>query len=160
MKYTDYSDDELMAELSGLLALHDPVPDYVAAHAKTSFAFASPWDAALAALVYDSTNDDDEVRALVRSSSGTRELTFEGPAMSIEVEVGARESARRGRCQILGQIVPAQEATIQVRCPSEIFLVDADALGRFTITDAPVGPVSLRCTPLDGEATETEWIVI
>lgn len=160
MTYVDYSDDSLMDELSALIAQRDPIPALIATQARASYGFSSPWDAALAQLVYDSSDNDHDARALVRSGPVARELTFEGPALTVEVEVGLTELARRGRCRILGQLVPAQTASIQVRCPSETFMVDADSYGRFAVDDAPTGPLSLRCTPVDGEPTDTEWTVI
>ncbi len=160
MRYSDRSDDELMRDLSALLAQRDPTPERIVAQARANYGYSSPWDAALAQLVYDSSDDDDNARALARSGPVARELTFEGPALTVEVDVQPAESARRGRCRILGQLVPAQTASIELRCPKETFVVNADGLGRFALDDAPTGPVSLRCTPVDGEPTDTEWTVI
>ena len=153
------SDDALMLALAQMFNERDPIPDLVAVQARASYSLASPWDAALAQLIYDSSNDDDDARALVRGPVA-RELTFEGPALTIEVEIGLTDSAQQGRCRILGQLVPAQQAVIEVRCPSGTSLVEADALGRFAVSDAPTGPLSLRCTPSNGSPTDTEWTVI
>jgi hypothetical protein len=160
MSQVDYDDAALLKELAFLCARNDPMPDTVASQARASFRFASPWDSALAALVYDSATDDRDVRALVRASSSARELTFESPGLTVEIEVGWTEQVRRGRCRILGQLVPAQSADIEIRHPEGSLHIHSDDLGRFAIEDAPTGPVSLRCTPVDGEPTDTEWTVI
>jgi hypothetical protein len=154
------SDDELMAELSRLAAQFDPVPTDVVSKARSSYSSASAWDVALAKLVYDSTTDQNDARALVRAGPGARDLTFESPGLTIEVEVGPAGSSRDGHLQILGQLVPAGAASIEVRRPDGSCLVCADELGRFAVEDATPGPISLRCTPAGTASTDTEWILI
>ena len=160
MNEMSLSDDELMAELTLLAARFDPVPAEVVTKAQSSYASGSVWDTALAKLVYDSTTDQNDTRALVRAGPGARDLTFQAPDLTIEVEIGPSDSSRQGHCQILGQLVPAGAASIEVRLPGGSFLVRADDLGRFAVEDAPPGPISLRCTPAGTATTDTEWILI
>lgn len=157
------SDEALIAELTILAARFDPVPAAVVAGARASCASRSSWDAALAKLVYDSATDHDDVRALVRTvraGPGARELTFQGPELAIEVEIGPDESSRTSQCRIMGQLVPAGAASIEVRRPDGSFVVSADDFGRFAIEATPSGPISFRCTPVGTAPTATEWILI
>lgn len=160
MSYLERSDEEILTELSLLATWIDPVPAEVREQASASLLMASPWDVELAQLIYDSATDDHDARLVVRGGVGTREITFEGPTLTVEVEIGPCESMRPGRCQILGQLVPAGSAHIELRHPSGSLLAEADEMGRFAVQDAPTGPVSLRCTPLEGMATDTEWMLI
>lgn len=154
------NDDALMAELARLVAQFDPVPADVVVSARASYTSESAWDVALAALIYDSTTDGNDARALVRAGPGPRELTFQGPDLTIEVAISPTDSLHQGHCQILGQLVPAGSATIEVRRPDGAFSVVADEYGRFVVEDALSGPISLRCTPANTPPTETEWTLI
>lgn len=154
------SDDLLMAELELLAARFDPVPAEVKTGARAAYSQGTAWDAALAQLVFDSTTDPDDTRALVRGGTGTRELTFEGPDLTIEVEVGLDEPARSGRVRILGQLVPPTAASIEVCRADGSTTIAADRLGRFSVEGAPSGPMRLRCTPEGAAPTATEWILI
>jgi hypothetical protein len=153
-------DSVLMAELSLLAIRFDPVPPEVVLRAQESFASGSAWDNALAKLVYDSTTDQNDARALVRAAPGARDLTFMGPELTIEVVIEPAGPSRKGHCHILGQLVPAGTASIEVRRPDGSSVICADELGRFAVEDAPSGPISLRCTPAGAVSTDTEWILI
>jgi len=154
------SDDELMAELAGILDRADPVPAFVVAAAKASGIY-SDLDEELAALVYDSDFDDGTplpgrgALARVRGSGGRR-LTFEGPALTVELKVQAER-------RLIGQLLPPQEADVEITSPSASFTVHADALGRFVADAVPAGPVRLRCR-VRGESparpTGTEWVTL
>jgi hypothetical protein len=154
------SDDELMTELSRLAIQFDTVPADVVSKARASYSAGSAWDVALAKLVYDSTTDQNDARALVRAGPGARDLTFESPELTIEVEIAPSLSSREGHFQILGQLVPAGAASIEVRRPDGSHIVSADELGRFAVEDTTPGPISLRCTPAGTASTDTEWILI
>ena len=152
------SDDELMADLAMLMDLADAVPASVVAAAKASVAYRD-LDEELAALIYDSDFDDGSPLpgrgelARVRGG-GTRRLTFEGPDLTVELKM---QPERR----LIGQLVPSQEADIEIFSPTGSFTVHADALGRFVAEGVPSGPVSLRCQ--GGRATrktQTEWVTL
>jgi hypothetical protein len=152
------NDDELMAELALLMDQADPVPALVTAAAKASVAYRD-LDEELAALVYDSDFDDGSPLpgrgelARVRGG-GTRRLTFEGPDLTVELKL---QPERR----LIGQLVPSQEADIEISSPSGSFTVRADALGRFVAADVPAGPVSLRCHGQHAaRPTQTEWVTL
>jgi hypothetical protein len=152
------SDDELMAELAMLMEGADPVPALVVAAAKSSLAYRD-LDEELAALIYDSDFDDGSPLpgrgelARVRGG-GTRRLTFEGPDLTVELKL---QPERR----LIGQLVPPQEADVEISSPGGSFIVRADELGRFVAPDVPTGPVSLRCRgQRAARPTQTEWVTL
>jgi len=154
------NDDELMAELAELVDQFDPVPTAVVAAAKASVVH-TDLDEELAALVYDSDFDDGTPLpgrgelARVRGSGGRR-LTFEGPALTLELKV---QTERR----LIGQLLPPQEADVEITSPGASFTVHADALGRFVADDVPAGPVRLRCRGRGvnpARPTRTEWVTL
>jgi hypothetical protein len=145
----DDGDEEMIfLELKRVLADSDPVPAEVVEAAMAS----RTWrrlDAELAELVYDSLVDGE----LVRSSRGQRQLTFEGPGLTVEVELGP--------VALHGQIVPPRSATVEVRHRGPSLTVTADRLGHFRVERMPHGPVSFKCQLDPGSApTVTSWVVI
>ena len=148
------SDEEVMARLAGLAARIDPVPADVAAAARASLAWARV-ASELAELVYDSAMDDRELVG-VRGGTG-RQLTFEGPGLTVEIEVAP------GGGRLVGQLVPPQAAQIEVRHLGGSLTVDSDELGRFSAERVSPGPVSLRCKAGDAATwppTATDWVAI
>jgi hypothetical protein len=76
-------------------------------------------------------------------------LTFTGDAVTIEVELAG------GR--LVGQLLPAGPAAIEVRSAERTTSVSADPLGRFTV-DLDTGPFSLRCRLAPDRTVVTDWI--
>jgi len=149
---SDAESDELLDRLTRLAAVHDPVPQAVVDAAIAS----ENWrdiDAELAELVFDSAVDGAMVGA--RGVLDGRQLTFEAPGMTVELEV-LGEPAR-----IQGQLVPAGEADVEILHPRGSVSVHADPLGHFRADGVPEGPVSLRCRVEGSEApvTSTDWVV-
>lgn len=145
---------KLLAEL-GRAGQLDPVPPEVTAAAKSSFAWYT-MDAELAELVYDSS-EDSQALAGVRSSSSMRLLTFESPALTVEVEASADGSRRR----LLGQLVPPQPGRVDVRHLEGSLSAEVDDVGRFAVEDVPPGPVSLHCQGSgQSVAVTTDWVVV
>jgi hypothetical protein len=136
----------------------DPVPASVVTAAKASRAHRD-LDEELAALIYDSDFDDGSPlpgRGELARARGpeARRLTFEGADMTVEVKL---QPERR----LIGQLVPPQEADVEVASPVGSFTVRADALGRFVADDVPAGPVSLRCRGHETtRLTQTEWVTL
>ena len=136
-------------ELAGVVATRDTVPSRVVSAAKASYAWRTV-DDELAALVYDSA---DETVGLVGVRGGSaRQLTFSSGAVTIELEVGA------GAKGVVGQLMPAQPASLELRHPDGSLYLAADELGRFDIDRVPDGPVSLRCEPVSGGRVATDWV--
>jgi hypothetical protein len=153
-------EEQLLAELRRLGRMLDPVPAEVVFAARGSLAWRRV-DADLAELSFDSLVDGDLELAGVRSGDDSvRLVSFEGPDLIIEVEVAGSGAERR----LVGQLVPPQAATIQLRSPSRAggaaLDTRADALGRFNLDLMSSGPASLRCSLASGRTIETGWVVI
>jgi hypothetical protein len=148
-------DEALLQELRDAVRRFDPPPDAVLEAARASLTWHTI-DAELAALEFDSAVD--LATTAVRSSGeGPRLLTFAAPGLNIEVEV----SPIGPRRQLVGQLVPAQPARIDVRHAGGVTTVRADQLGRFDVDTISAGPVSLRCHLGDVPSRPpvvTEWI--
>jgi len=113
-------------------------------------------DDELAVLVYDSMIDDrllDGVRATTRA---VRQLTFAARGLTLEIEVAD------GSRQLVGQVVPPQEALVELRHRSGCTAVTTDELGCFHLAAVPAGPVSFRCRPSRASADPiaTSWITL
>jgi hypothetical protein len=145
-------DDRLVEVLRRALAEADEVPSEVLAAARAAWTWRTI-DAELAALVHDSTLDDQEL-AGVRGAATVRALSFTVGEHFLELEV-AEDGDRRS---IVGQVMPAQAGLIlegaDGRPPTELAV---DALGRFSATRLAPGLVRLRAA--DG-ALVTEWVAI
>lgn len=147
-------DEALLEELRAAAHRFDPPPPAVLEAARASLTWRTI-DAELAALEFDSAVD--QAAAAVRSGEGPRLLTFSAPGLNIEVEV----SPLGPRRQLVGQLVPAQAARIDVRHAGGVTTVQADQLGRFGVDAVSAGPVSLRChlaTVPPSPPVVTEWI--
>jgi len=152
------SDDELMARLGVLFRTYDGPPGTAVELARLSFGLRTV-DAELAALTADSRTDRplEGVRA-ADVGTAPRLLTFEAADLAVELEVSGTGGARR----LLGQLVPAGPATIEVRQPSGATgrRVDADDRGRFALDGVAPGPVSLVCHRADRRAVATAWTTV
>jgi hypothetical protein len=149
------TDEEVLARLAGLAARLDPVPADVEAAARASLAWARV-ASELADLVYDSAVDEGELVG-IRGGAPGRQLTFEGPGLTVEIEVAP------GGGRLVGQLVPPQAARIEVRHLGGSLSVESDELGRFSAERISPGPVSLRCRACDPAAwppTATDWVAI
>ncbi len=144
----DFDEETVFATLKRVIGGSDPVPADVVQAALASRTWRRV-DAELAELVYDSVVDG----ALVRSSRGGRQLTFEAPELTVEVEVGPGS--------LEGQFVPPQPGQVEVRHSDGSLTVAADHHGHFRVEAVLHGPVSLRCQPeLGNVPTVTSWVVI
>src|SRR6516164_4492498 len=151
-------DDELEAELRRLAAHRDPVPARLRQVAVDAFSWRDI-DAEIAELVYDSLLDADAA-SLVRGPADQRMVTFAVGGMTIDLEVTSAGPERA----VIGQIVPPQRATVDIRHPQDTVTVEADDLGRFRSGPLPPGPASLRLRPPPGAAGPaviiTDWIAL
>src|SRR5262249_18141563 len=95
--------------------------------------------------VYDSLLDFDGA-SVVRGPAGQRLVSFAVGGMTIDVEVTSTGTGRT----VMGQIVPPQRATVDIRHPRDMVTVEADDLGRFRSGPLPPGPASLRLHPPPG----------
>lgn len=147
-------DVRLLAELRSALGRVDPVPDEVVSAARGSFTWRTI-DAELAQLTYDSALDENALVG-VRTSMGSRLLSFEAASVTIEVSVEETPSGRR----LVGQLAPPRPATIAVRSAGRTIEARADDLGRFAAEGVEPGPLSVRVDFEDGRRFETEWLTL
>jgi hypothetical protein len=148
--------EALVTELRAFGRRADPVPSEVLFQARGSLAWRRV-DAELAELLFDSLLSDELAAGVRGPGDGTRLISFEAGDLSIELEISETGSQRR----MIGQIVPPQVATIELRSSSQIQEVDSDELGRFGLDRIAPGPVSLRCRLVAGDRTiETGWVVV
>ena len=146
----------LLGELRRIAAVVDPIPEALLHAGRESLTWLRV-DAELAELLSDSIVDD-EVLAHVRSSGGVRAVTFEADGFTIELDI-LGEGAHR---TLVGQLVPAGTAEIEVQTSEAAQTVAADAHGRFRAENVPEGRMRLRVTghPAAPGPAETSWITI
>jgi hypothetical protein len=150
-------DTELEEELRRVVAQVDSVPAALLEEAEGALAWRTI-DAELAELAFDSLVDHGEA-ALVRGIQHGRMLSFRASSLTIEVEVTGTRASRR----LVGQLVPAQRGSVDIRHADNVVNVEADELGRFSADSLQAGPISLRCR-IDSAAAQrpvvTDWITI
>lgn len=145
------NDDQLLNELGRALEAGDSLPEAVVTSAKESYTWRSI-DSELAELVFDSSVDE---LIGVRGAETTRQVTFRAPGVEIEVMVVA-EHARR----VVGQLVPPQQATIELRSGENVREQGSDSLGRFSFDDVEPGLFQIAVSTADGHSVVTEWTVV
>lgn len=150
---TEQELDQFAGRLRTIGSRVDPPPPAVISAARTAFEWRTV-DTELAELTYDSSVDDREL-AGVRGRGGTRQLTFEAPGLTVEVEVG--DGAASG---LVGQLVPAHRGTVELRHGAGVLTLEVDDLGRFAAPHLPAGPLSLRCTADAASPVDTEWVAV
>jgi hypothetical protein len=165
----DEEDARLLAELRELGRVFDPVPAEVIFAARGSQAWRRV-DAELAELAFDSSVDRELELAGVRGGDDVRLVSFEGPELTVEVEIASDGEHRR----LVGQLVPPQVAAVELRTlpasagpgtaarstDAEPRVAQADGLGRFILDRVTAGPASLRCVLAPGRTVETGWLLI
>ena len=149
-------DEALLGQLREMFARVDPQPPWLADLAKLSYDLRSI-DVELAELVADSHVDEPAlaVRAAATATE-PRLLTFESDDLVVEVEVSQDE---RGRHLLIGQLVPAQAARVELRQPDQATVtVLTDELGRFSVSGLAAGPFSLVCHRADARPVASQWV--
>ncbi len=146
----------LLDDLRAIAGRVDPVPPGAVLAARSAIAWRD-LDARLAEIAYDSALETAPP-AGVRGEDAPRLVTFEGPGVTVEIQVAGTGRRRR----LVGQLVPAAEAQLEVEHAGAATGTRTDALGRFAVDDVAAGPVRLvvRPTAGDGTATRTAWIVL
>lgn len=146
----ELNDDRLQSILAEALAASDPMPGWLLQAAKEAFVWRTI-DAELAELVFDSQRDLAGVRS---EDTATRQVTFRSPGVEIEVMLLA-EGGRR----LVGQLVPPQSATVELRHGETVREGATDPLGRFSFSDVPAGPIQLAIATAQGGHVVTDWMV-
>ena len=150
---TDGLEDEvLLAALRQAINNRQAVPPEWVAAAKNAFTWRNI-DAELALLTYDSTQASASAAATRAESASIRALTFSSPRLTIELEV-TEDS-------LLGQVVPAQAAVIEVETRDGAQTsVASDEIGCFSVHPIPVGSFRLRCRTTGSGDVLTGWITL
>lgn len=151
MPVTDDNERELLDALQRVLEVVDAPPAHVIANAREAFTWHGV-DAELAELVYDSAI---EAAPAVRAADAARQVTFRAPGLEIEVEV----VSERTRI-VVGQLVPAQAAAIELRQDAATRTTEADALGRFSFDAVSPGAIKLTVVTASGATVQTEGLTI
>ena len=148
--------EELLLELRRIASVVDPIPEALVRAGRESLTWLRV-DAELAELLSDSIVDDERL-ALVRSSGGVRAVTFEADGFTIELDI-LGDGAHR---TLVGLLVPAGTAEIEVQTGGVPIVVTADTYGRFRAENVPEGRMRLRITghPEAAGPAETSWITI
>lgn len=153
VNHQERQDEQLLRSVGAAIAAAEEVPASVIEAAKASFTWRTV-DAELAELVFDSAAE--ELVGVRSTPDSTRQMTFRAPGVEIEVAI-LSEGSRR----IIGQLVPPQQAEIELRYGTETKRVQSDHLGRFALHDVPVGPISLRCIfGDDASVVQTDWMLL
>ena len=141
------ADDDLVDELRTALRRAGTPTEAMTAAGRAAFSWRTV-DAELAALTHDSLVD--EPVGVRGSSSGPRDLVFEGRELSVELE--------RDQDCLIGQLVPATPGQVVLLTPDgELDRTDVDEWGRFRFERSVSGPVRLRCATASG-ALVTDWV--
>ena len=150
-------DEGLLAALHEMLGERGTAPGWSVELAKGSYGLRAI-DTELAALTSDS--ELTTKRSGLRADGGPRLLVFDAAALSVEIEI--EPGNRAGQWQLIGQLIPAGMARIQMRrgLQAESAWVDADELGRFAVDNLVSGPLSLICVRQGQPAAVTAWITI
>jgi len=144
-------DEQLLTMLGGALEVAEPVPAHML---EAAYEIMSPdaFEEELARLVFDSASGD---LVGVRSSETARQVTFRAPGVEIEVMVVAE-----GERRLIGQLVPPQAATVELRSGEQVRETGTDRLGRFQFANVSPGSVQLAVTTEHGGRVVTEWMVL
>jgi hypothetical protein len=146
-----WDDEELLAALRQALSSRRGVPPEFVEAGKNAFAWHNI-DAELAQLTYDSIAAEPAGHTRAESAS-IRALTFTSARITIELEV--TEDA------LVGQVVPAQAATIEVQAHEQTDApIASDEIGCFAVQPIPHGPFRLRCRAAGGIDVLTGWITL
>ncbi len=142
-----------MAELAALFYAQTEPPPEVLDVAKELFVWRSV-DAELASLTYDSLLDTAPAGS--RSGVQPRLLAFESDGFSIDAEVDSAPGSRT----LIGQIVPAGPADIELQSDAASARTRADELGRFVLP-LPLREIRIRLRCVTGDRiVETAWVLI
>jgi hypothetical protein len=155
--HNEPDDDQLEEALRRHAARLEPVPAGLLQAARDAFGWRDV-DGDLAELVFDSLLDAGDA-ALVRGSPERRLISFQASGVGIDVEITIAAAGRA----LLGQIMPARRAAVEIRNPQGKVTVEADELGRFRSGPLPAGPMSLRLSlaaDASGSPVVTDWLAI
>jgi hypothetical protein len=153
------ADRALLDRLRAAVQWHDPLPATLVDGGQAIYGWLR-LDAELAELLFDSDVESEAMAGVRGAGSGVRSLTFEAASLAVELDVEHVTTPDRRR--IVGQIVPAREARLEIRHRTGVVELDVDRSGRFVIEPVPTGRMSVRCRIATPTAmhVETAWVSI
>jgi hypothetical protein len=156
IRLSDVEDERLLAAFRKVQEAADsPLPQRYVDLAMGSFALRMA-QAELAILI-----EESELAGTASVARGKERLAVFG-SRRLSVEVVVSPLHRAGSWQLLGQIMPAKAARVQVRRQhqAEQASVTADDLGFFMLDQLTSGPLSLSIEVTGEPPIFTEWMVI
>lgn len=151
MRHADNNDDQFIDEIRAALAEAELVPDGAEEMARAVFELEGiDRELELLTLLYDSSRElADETRGDA-GSVAARYLTFQRELLTLEVEIGPDA--------VLGQVVPAQPATISLSTPAgAVSVSETDEVGAFYFERPESDGIRLTCTTPTSRL-RTTWI--
>ena len=147
----DWDDEQLLAALGEAIEARAAVPSWFVETGKNAYAWHNI-DAELAQLTYDSRSDADAMAASRSETASIRALTFTSASLSIELEVAGGS--------LLGQVVPPQAGTLEIRTTAGMTTSPVDEGGFFAVEPVPPGPFLLRFRSTGGAYVMTARITL
>ena len=147
-----HDDDALTALLRDTLDVIDAPPQAAIDAARGAYIWRTI-DTELATLVSDAAQP-----AGARTFSPARVLSFSSGDTMIVLEIAKERHVRR----VLGQVLDASRATVEVRHSDGKVAVDTDEWGRFRAAPLPDGPLSITCRFDDPDRLpiSTTWVTV
>lgn len=142
-------DAELLASLGRALDAIEPIPDDAIATASSAVELGTA-DAELADLVLDTLHDSPALALRHSGAQEARSLSFIAQGYRVDVEL-------IDEGELLGQLEPAEAATVALEAADGVRPSTADDLGRFRFNVAR-GSLRLRVTTSAGLVVVTPWI--
>ncbi|MFC4946128.1 hypothetical protein [Pseudonocardia sp. GCM10023141] len=144
------TDDDLIERLRRIAAEVDAPPPDVLVAARAALA-TRRLDEELAELVMDS---ESAGAGQVRAGADTvRLLSFESPAVSVELQVQVTATGRAVRGLVAGAV-----GEVVLEGPGQQLTAELDEDGWFALPAAPAGTVRLRLRTPDGTAVTSSWM--
>ncbi|MBB4933065.1 hypothetical protein F4561_003885 [Lipingzhangella halophila] len=153
--YDASEDERVLASLRGDGG-PGPMPDTMRASVRAAFA-ARRSDSVFADVHEDGVDSPrGDLRDGESPLGAPRYVWLRAPGVEVRLEITAIDGQR----DIVGQIDPAEAATVEVRCPYRVTRHDIDANGAFVARGVPKGPVSLLFQRTSEPSVTTRWIAI
>lgn len=141
----------LLVRLAEVARRADPVPESVYVLGRSALSTRDV-DAELAELVRDSAAESAPLVG-VRGGTDVRLLSFEAPALDVEVQVTDRGAAH----DLLGQVIGEVRGPVVVETAAGQLPAATDTEGRFAVTGLPRSRFRLRLTTDEGVTVVTSW---
>lgn len=144
-------ENEIIEILGKGLRQSEPPPSTISEFAKALFTWRN-LDAELAALTYDSV--DEDLPAGVRSTATARMVSFGVEGWTIDLEYDP------ATMRMIGRVSPDSLFSVDLHAGGARTTSESDPSGRFEFGDVAAGPVSLVFRFEDGSIVKTSWIVL